>query len=98
MTLKVDETKSAEYDELITAINDAITKLDDYHTNLDEIMASGNWEGDAHDISVAVYSVVKSYLTGLEGDYEKLKEHVATLITNVDEFTETSEAVKSISA
>ena len=97
MTIKVDETKTGEYDTILEAINTALSSLDDYHTELDSIMASGKWEGDAHEVCAAVFEVVKSYLNGLETDYTCLKAHVATLISNVDVFPDTSSSVKSLS-
>ena len=96
-TVKVDETAMAEYENLLQTVGTAITTLDDYHKELDEILASGKWEGDAHSVCVSVVAGVHDYLTSMIENYRLLKEDVEKLVSDVDLFATVSPSVQNIS-
>ena len=95
--LKVDETKVGEYENQITIINDALSKIESYHEELTTILGSGKWKGTSHDAFASVKESAVTYVTDLGTDYGNLKEYVSTLMTNVDEFATTSPVVKKLS-
>ena len=95
--LKVDETKVGEYENQITIINDALSKIESYHEELTTILGSGKWKGTSYDAFASVKESAVTYVTDLGTDYGNLKEYVNTLMTNVDEFATTSPVVKKLS-
>ena len=96
-TVKVDETAMGEYENLLQTVGNAISTLDDYHKELDEILASGKWEGDAHSVCVNVAAGVYDYLHNMIDNYRLLKEDVEKLVSDVDLFATVSPSVQDIS-
>ena len=94
---KVDETAMGEYETLLQTVGTAISNLDDYHKELDEILASGKWDGDAHSVCVSVVAGVYDYLQNMIENYKTLKEDIEKLVTDVDLFVNVSPSVKNIS-
>ena len=92
--IKVDETATGEYENQVQIVDEALSKLEDYHNELTNIMAIGKWEGQSHDVCSNVIVAVKEYLDKLEEDFKTLKENVNTLQTNVDEFDVKSPSVQ----
>ncbi len=94
--INVDETKLESYDSRIKQINTAMTNLYNYHAELETILASGKWEGDAHDITSTVVQTVKSYYESFIVDYDAMKLNVLNLVKNVDDFHNNSASVQNI--
>ena len=94
--IKVNELMLDGYENAYKNAAEALGKLLEYHSELDGILASGNWSGNHHDRCVDVVEGTNSYLTTLKTDFDSLRDVVVELVDNTDSFVKESAAVQKI--
>ncbi len=94
--IKVNENMLNFYDDEYRKAAEAFGKLKDYHTELDKLLASGNWKGNHHDTCADIVAAANSYLISLKADFDTLKSDVVDLVDDTDSFVNNSQSVQKI--
>lgn len=94
--IRVLEEYLNDYDTSVENIGTELSNISTTIGEIDAILGSDSWKGDAHDKCLEAFGKISQYQTDTNTCFDELKTAIKDLIDHTDNFVSTSSAVATL--